>query len=124
MNTRHVVTFTEWERDFLLDRLEADVVAGVLLDTYDIDEDTAESAVDLVRDAVDDGSIDLDMLDVFAQEALRDAIDGSTWFARLSDAVDDGETTRQKYTADLRRLDALIEKLSAHGFEVDQPNRE
>lgn len=119
------VTFTEWERDFLLDRLEADVIPGVLLDTYDITAQDAEQSADLVRDAVrDESAIDLDALDTFAQEALRDAIDGSTWFARLSDAVDNLEATRQKYTAETRRLDKLLAKLTAAGFEVERPNLE
>lgn len=115
---------TDWERTFLLDRLGADVVPGVLVDTYDCAEADAEAAVEAVTTAVTNGEINPDIWNYLEREALRDAIDGSTWFARLSDAVDDGEKTHQAYSADWRRMQNLRMNLGVHGLDVGPPAAE
>lgn len=118
------ITLTAFEQEFLLDRLEADVMAGVLYDTHDeLTEEEAEIAADTATALVRSSTFTVPS-DEFVLSALADAIEGHTWFARQGDAVQDGEVTPQQMAADKRRVRALVAKFNAAGIECGFPSLE
>lgn len=116
------ITLNEWEQTFLLDRLGSDVIPDVLLDNYDeLDIDDAEQLNDAVRNLVELSDFDLDDLSEHERFTLTNAIEGATWFARLTDEVTNGTIARQYFEAEWARVQALRKKLAAQGFTVGNP---
>lgn len=112
------IKLTPTQQMILLDRLQCDAIPSVLVDTYDCSEADAEAAVQFVTTEVLAGLIHEPLTwTELQQEALRDSIDGGTWFSRLRDAIDDGEVPKGRVASHIKAINQLRKALLAAGLD-------
>jgi len=101
-----------------------DALADCLADTFEWDWQKVYDAVSdfeaMLRSAAKSGAvkIDVESLSEIEREALRDCVDGSTWFASAEDAVASGEISRGKLLAHQRLAIAIEKKFEACGLNT------
>lgn len=103
---------TKTQIEILMHRIDADVIPGVLADTEELNitEVEAEEAQKRIEMFIQSGQIPMNSLTRVEKEVLKDAMDGSTFFACAESGLNDGMIKTQKVSALNRSADELEHK--------------
>ncbi len=96
--------FTPLEKEILLHRLESTTIPECLTDHCEGDQPASRFAYDIIEARVNELIEDLSLAEIGLYELdndiLDDCCDGCTFFGSMEEAVDFGEISHQKATAD------------------------